>query len=172
MHTRGRWQKMDWREVGNPKYCSFYWKKSATTSLFETLWHHRIISGFFRPDRHHDVIEALFDAEAGMLFDHRDRRALGPLSVSMLCYIKHNFVCKHPITKKLRKNVLEHYGYKCYYCGDKLTGDGSDTNIHHLTPEKLRGKTNLENLRPACLSCHRTFHESLGRKYWEKKRHF
>lgn len=165
-------QRMGWREIGY-KYCWFHYTKSATTSLFETLWYHRVVSGFFRPNRHPSVIETFLDIEAGMQFDHRGRESLGSLPTNMLCYIKHDtgylqsptgHQYKHPITEKLRRKVLEYYGYKCYYCGVKLTGEATDINIHHLIPEQFGGKTNLENLRPVCLSCHK----SLGPEYWKK----
>jgi hypothetical protein len=167
---------MGWIEVGSTDYNWFYITKSATTSLFETLWYHKVVSGFFEPNRLHDVINGFFDIAAGMQFDFTKRLKLGTahaLPVGMFCYVKHKTgylqtpsgrQYKHPITKKLRRNVLEYYGYQCCYCGVKLTGESSDTNIHHLIPETFGGKTDLRNLRPICLSCHK----SLGFEFWKR----
>lgn len=128
--------------------------------FFETLWYHRVVSGFFGLDRLNDVLNSYFIMEAGK---------------GVFCYIKRKtgylrspdgLQYKHPITKKLRKRVLDHYGYRCHFCGTKLSGNSSDTNIHHLIPELLGGETSLKNLRPVCLNCHAKL--GVGIQYWKK----
>jgi len=108
----------------------------------------------------------LLEIRGGRVFDSK-RRKLG-LSFDFFCYIKRDYLHKQPITKRLRREVLENYGFKCYCCGVVLTGEGSDTHIHHLIAEHLGGKTDLDNLRPLCLSCHQSLHESRGFEYWKK----
>jgi len=50
-----------------------------------------------------------------------------------------------------RRNILDHYGYKCCYCGHKFTS--KELNFDHVVPKSKGGKTNWENIVAACYPC-------------------
>lgn len=62
-----------------------------------------------------------------------------------------------------RRNVYEHYGYQCCYCGKK---SGSvELNLDHVLPRSRGGKTTWENIVTSCVPCNskkrnRTPHEA------------
>lgn len=55
--------------------------------------------------------------------------------------------------QKLRDEVFEKHGKKCYYCGKWATGRAM--HIDHLVPRGQCGANvdNVENLVPACRAC-------------------
>ena len=53
--------------------------------------------------------------------------------------------------KQKREILLETYGYKCAYCGCKLTIDNS--TVDHIKPRIKGGTDAWENLLPACKHC-------------------
>jgi len=54
--------------------------------------------------------------------------------------------------QRLRAEVIEKRGRHCSYCG---VGPLYKRALHldHVTPQKLGGKTEFANLRPACSHC-------------------
>ena len=50
-----------------------------------------------------------------------------------------------------RKNIYEHYGYKCCYCGKKFSID--KLNIDHVVPRSRGGKTEWLNVVTSCIEC-------------------
>ena len=60
-----------------------------------------------------------------------------------------------PITiKQLRESVLIRDGYKCGYCGIKLTKE--NTTLDHKIPVSAGGKTTYNNLISCCRKCNYT----------------
>lgn len=50
-----------------------------------------------------------------------------------------------------RRNALEHYKYRCAYCGHKFRA--SQLNYEHILPQSRGGKTTWANVVPACYPC-------------------
>jgi 5-methylcytosine-specific restriction endonuclease McrA len=53
--------------------------------------------------------------------------------------------------KFTRRNIYEHYGYRCAYCGHKFTT--SDLNLEHVIPRSRGGKTDWANVVTSCIPC-------------------
>jgi 5-methylcytosine-specific restriction endonuclease McrA len=53
--------------------------------------------------------------------------------------------------KFTRRNIYEHYGYKCAYCGHKFSTN--DLNLEHVNPRSRGGKTDWHNIVTACIPC-------------------
>lgn len=53
--------------------------------------------------------------------------------------------------KFTRRNIYEHYQYRCCYCGKKF--HSTDLNLEHVIPRSRGGKTNWENIVTACVPC-------------------
>ncbi|MFH1540817.1 MAG: HNH endonuclease [Elusimicrobiota bacterium] len=53
--------------------------------------------------------------------------------------------------KFTRRNIYEHYKYKCCYCGkNKIT---SDLNLEHIIPVSRGGATDWSNVVISCIRC-------------------
>lgn len=50
-----------------------------------------------------------------------------------------------------RRNLYEHYKYRCCYCGNKFAS--ADLNLEHVTPRSRGGKTCWENVVTSCIAC-------------------
>ncbi len=50
-----------------------------------------------------------------------------------------------------KRNIMEHYGYRCCYCGKRLPP--KDLNFDHVMPKSRGGKTNWENIVTSCYPC-------------------
>src|SRR2546425_8551500 len=57
------------------------------------------------------------------------------------------------IPARLRQLVLHGSGYACEYCHLSQEGQEATFHIDHVTPVTLGGKTVVDNLALACLSC-------------------
>lgn len=53
--------------------------------------------------------------------------------------------------KFTRRNIYEHYGYRCCYCGKKF--HTSDLNLEHILPKSRGGQTTWSNIVTSCVSC-------------------
>lgn len=53
--------------------------------------------------------------------------------------------------KFTRRNIYEHYGLKCSYCGGKFTT--KELNLDHIIPRSRGGKTNWTNIALSCIQC-------------------
>lgn len=53
--------------------------------------------------------------------------------------------------KFTRRNIYEHYGYRCCYCGNKFAP--AELNLEHVMPRSRGGKTCWENIVTACIPC-------------------
>ena len=53
--------------------------------------------------------------------------------------------------KFTRRNLYEHYNYRCCYCGKKFAS--SELNLDHVIPRSRGGKTNWANIVTACIPC-------------------
>ncbi len=53
--------------------------------------------------------------------------------------------------KFTRKNIYEHYGYRCCYCGKRFAS--SELNLDHIIPRSRGGKSDWLNVVTACISC-------------------
>ncbi|MFH1369086.1 MAG: HNH endonuclease [Elusimicrobiota bacterium] len=53
--------------------------------------------------------------------------------------------------KFTRRNIYEHYAYRCCYCGKKFPS--ADLNLEHVTPRSRGGKTTWANIVTACIPC-------------------
>jgi 5-methylcytosine-specific restriction endonuclease McrA len=50
-----------------------------------------------------------------------------------------------------RRNIYQHYGYKCAYCGRKFTSH--ELNLDHVIPRSRGGETGWKNIVTACIEC-------------------
>ncbi len=68
--------------------------------------------------------------------------------------------------KFTRRNIYEHYGYRCCYCGKRFPS--SELNLDHIIPRSRGGKTDWSNVVTACISCNlrkgNSFPEEMGMK--------
>lgn len=53
--------------------------------------------------------------------------------------------------KFTRRNIYEHYGYKCAYCGIKFST--SELNLEHVVPRSRGGRTDWSNIVTSCIPC-------------------
>ncbi|MCG3205258.1 MAG: hypothetical protein KCHDKBKB_01977 [Elusimicrobia bacterium] len=53
--------------------------------------------------------------------------------------------------KFTRRNIYEHYSYKCAYCGIKF--NSNDLNLEHVIPKSRGGKTDWSNVVTSCIPC-------------------
>jgi len=60
---------------------------------------------------------------------------------------------KMPIgeVKFTRRNIYEHYKYRCCYCGKKYPT--SELNLDHVLPRSRGGGTNWNNIVTSCIPC-------------------
>lgn len=58
---------------------------------------------------------------------------------------------KHAVAPFNRKNVLLRYNMMCQYCGGSFKAD--ELTYDHVIPRSKGGKTDWENIIPACLKC-------------------
>lgn len=50
-----------------------------------------------------------------------------------------------------RRNIYEHYGNKCCYCGKKFRTN--ELNLDHVLPRSRGGQTNWNNIVLSCIPC-------------------
>lgn len=53
--------------------------------------------------------------------------------------------------KFTRRNIYEHFGYRCSYCGHKFSS--AELNLEHVIPRSRGGKTDWANVVTACIVC-------------------
>ncbi len=53
--------------------------------------------------------------------------------------------------KFTRRNIYDHYSYRCCYCGKKFAS--SDLNLEHILPVSRGGQANWSNIVTACIPC-------------------
>jgi len=53
--------------------------------------------------------------------------------------------------KFTRRNIYEHYGYRCCYCGQRLSTQ--ELNLDHVVPRSRGGKTDWSNVVTSCIPC-------------------
>lgn len=50
-----------------------------------------------------------------------------------------------------RRNIYEHYGHKCCYCGRRFSTQ--ELNLEHIVPRSRGGKTDWNNVVTSCIRC-------------------
>lgn len=53
--------------------------------------------------------------------------------------------------KFTRRNIYEHYGHRCCYCGQRYATQ--ELNLDHVMPKSRGGPTNWENIVTSCIPC-------------------
>ncbi|OGR53395.1 MAG: hypothetical protein A3I11_00895 [Elusimicrobia bacterium RIFCSPLOWO2_02_FULL_39_32] len=53
--------------------------------------------------------------------------------------------------KFTRRNIYEHYGYHCCYCGKKF--QTKDLNLEHIVPSSRGGQSTWNNVVTSCIPC-------------------
>jgi 5-methylcytosine-specific restriction endonuclease McrA len=53
--------------------------------------------------------------------------------------------------KFTRRNIYEHYSYRCCYCGHKFST--RELNLEHVLPKSRGGKTDWTNIVTSCIPC-------------------
>lgn len=53
--------------------------------------------------------------------------------------------------KFTRRNIYEHYDYRCCYCGERFKTDR--LNLDHVVPRSRSGRTDWTNVVTACIGC-------------------
>ena len=74
------------------------------------------------------------------------------------------------VSPELKSMLMERQSNKCNECGCAVSlGSYSNSDVDHLVPRNLGGKTTLGNLQVICVPCHRTKtaleHRSLKRRF-------
>lgn len=57
----------------------------------------------------------------------------------------------HMDVKFTRRNIYEHYNYRCCYCGKKFPTH--ELNLEHVVPRSRGGKSTWDNVVTSCVSC-------------------
>ena len=61
------------------------------------------------------------------------------------------------VTPKMKTALMDRQCNECNECGSPVSmGSYSNSDVDHVIPRKLGGKTDLGNLRVICVPCHRT----------------
>jgi 5-methylcytosine-specific restriction endonuclease McrA len=53
--------------------------------------------------------------------------------------------------KFTRRNIYEHYGHRCCYCGKRFPT--SELNLDHVVPRSRGGATSWDNIVTSCIPC-------------------
>ncbi len=53
--------------------------------------------------------------------------------------------------KFTRRNIYEHYGHRCCYCGKKFSTE--NLNLDHVVPRSREGATDWGNIVTSCIPC-------------------
>ncbi|MBI3292391.1 MAG: HNH endonuclease [Elusimicrobia bacterium] len=53
--------------------------------------------------------------------------------------------------KFTRRNIYEHYRYRCCYCGGRFSSQ--ELNLEHVIPRSRGGRTDWANIVTACMAC-------------------
>lgn len=53
--------------------------------------------------------------------------------------------------KFTRRNIYDHYSYKCCYCGHKF--QTIDLNLEHIIPRSRGGESTWDNVVTSCIAC-------------------
>ncbi len=93
-----------------------------------------------------ELSQVMKDYPAGFLHTPKFKIAI-PEVIALKKYDKVQF--EEP--RLTRKNIYEHYGYRCCYCGKKLPSD--KLNIDHVIPRSRGGKTEWGNVVTSCIEC-------------------
>jgi uncharacterized protein with PIN domain len=81
--------------------------------------------------------------------------AFGLYSISLLAF-----------SKELKEQVRKEQGGRCDWCGKKV----SKLQIHHIIPQRMRGKDTRDNAVGLCEDCHRYWDElSFQKIFYGKK---
>lgn len=93
-----------------------------------------------------ELSQVIKDYPAGFVRTARFKIAI-PEVISLKYYDKVQF--EQP--RLTRKNIYEHYGHRCCYCGKRF--DSSKLNIDHIIPRSRGGKTDWPNIVTSCMPC-------------------
>ena len=93
-----------------------------------------------------ELSQYIKDHPAGFIHTCKFKIAI-PEVISLKYYDKIRF--EEP--RLTRKNIYEHYEYKCCYCGKKFSVD--KLNIDHVVPRSRGGKTEWTNIVTSCIEC-------------------
>jgi len=63
---------------------------------------------------------------------------------------KYNRLPKRDV-KFTRRNIYEHYGYKCSYCAGQFAT--AELNLDHVVPKSRGGRASWENTALSCIPC-------------------
>ncbi len=93
-----------------------------------------------------ELSQMMEDCPAGFIHTFKLKIAI-PEVIMLKFYDKIQF--EEP--KLTRKNIYEHYGYRCCYCGKKFSSE--ELNIDHIIPRSRGGKTEWNNIVTSCIKC-------------------
>lgn len=93
-----------------------------------------------------ELSQYMKDHPAGFVYTPKFKIAI-PEVIALKFYDKVHF--EEP--RLTRKNIYEHYGYRCCYCGKKFSID--KLNIDHILPKSRGGKTEWDNIVTSCIEC-------------------
>jgi len=93
-----------------------------------------------------DLSQTMRNSPAGFISTPSFRLAL-PEVIALRVYEK------MPLSevKFTRRNIYEHYGHRCCYCGVKYST--SELNLDHVIPRSRGGSTNWSNIVTSCVPC-------------------
>lgn len=93
-----------------------------------------------------EISQMIKEHPAGFIYTPKFKIAI-PEIIALKFYDKVQF--EEP--QLTRRNIYEHYGYRCCYCGKKFSTE--KLNIDHIIPRSRGGKTEWENVVTSCIDC-------------------
>jgi 5-methylcytosine-specific restriction endonuclease McrA len=93
-----------------------------------------------------ELSQIIKDHPAGYIWTPQFRIAI-PEVIALKHYDKVQF--EEP--RLTRKNIYDHYGHRCCYCGKRF--DSQSLNIDHIMPRSRGGKTEWNNIVTSCIAC-------------------
>ncbi len=93
-----------------------------------------------------ELSQMIKEHPAGFIYTPRFKIAI-PEIIALRFYDKIQF--EEP--QLTRRNIYEHYGYRCCYCGKKFPTER--LNIDHIIPRSRGGKTEWNNIVTSCIDC-------------------
>ena len=113
------------------------------------LDHARVVDEDYRTysfDDWRELSSAMVKSPAGVI-----RTPTFTMAIPEVISLRHFDGIPKTEVKFTRRNIYEHYGYRCAYCGIKF--NSSELNLEHVIPRSRGGTTDWSNIVTACISC-------------------
>lgn len=122
------------------------WRRALTLLYLD---HARVVDQNYRTYDFQDwrALSGAITEHPGGFIDTPQFRLAVPEVIALRVYDK----LPESDVKFTRRNIYEHYHYRCCYCGEKFST--ADLNLDHVTPRSRGGPTNWYNIVTSCIPC-------------------